>query len=93
MEIQVSEGRMKCVQCWEEYSFSFLIVFISNRKEIVIVHPYYYYFTPLLPKRTPSKTLLTLYMFFFPISQKLGHKIYQADNVFYSSCDPLEKNS
>ena len=51
-EIQVSQGRMKYVQCWEEHTFSFPIVIISNRKEIVSVDGDYYYFTALLPIRT-----------------------------------------
>ena len=93
IEIQVLKGRMKCIQRWEECTFSFPIVFISSRKEIVNMHTYYYYFTPLLPIRILKRTLLTMYMiYFFPISYKFEHhKIYQAD-VFYSSCDPPEKN-
>ena len=68
MEIKVSEGRTKCVQCWEEYMFSFPNVFISNWKEIVNVHTHYYYFVSLHPIHTLNRTILTvcttLYMIF-----------------------------
>ena len=70
--------------------------FMSNhfyfQWERVNVHTYYYYFALLLSIGTHNRTLLTLYMMHFsPISAH--QKIYQAGNVFYSSCDPSGKNS